>query len=274
MPHPPPLAAAYREMLHAHGHQRWWPADSPFEVCVGAILVQNTRWENVELAIARLRHANALHPLALHHASEPTVADWIRPSGCYRVKARRLRAFVEVLVQSFNTRLDALFQGATHEVRNRLLAIPGIGPETADSMLLYAGGHPRFVIDAYTRRIFSRHGWCNPDADYSTLQNLCETDRNHPGTGLIDYWQDFHAQLVRVGKQHCRPREARCGDCPLRVFLPPAPPAPAPAPDPAAGTVTVTGRIPSPGPGTTSPADASRCRTAPRTPRASPAAPR
>lgn len=225
--------------MHARfGHLAWWPGDSAFEICVGAILTQNTNWGNVERAIANLKRANLLTPVPLYSLPETELAELIRPAGCPSVKARRLRAFLEVLVTRHEGKLELLFAGKTAAVRERLLAIKGIGPETADCMLLYAGGHASFVVDAYTKRIFSRHDWCQPDATYDEIQTLCATSLPAPDnlppsvsrqpsapplTALLDHWQDYHAQLVMIGKTFCRPRDPRCGECPLQSLLPPQP---------------------------------------------------
>jgi endonuclease-3 related protein len=208
--------------MRAHfGHQGWWPGETPFEVCVGAILTQNTNWGNVERAIANLKAAQVLTPRLLFGLSETKLAELIRPAGYFNVKARRLRAFLRVLVEEFHGELDRLFAGDTATVRERLLAIHGIGPETADSMLLYAGGHHSFVIDAYTKRIFHRHRWSTAAADYERLKELCESALNQKAhCERLDYWQDFHAQLVIVGNTFCRPREPDCARCPLRPLLP------------------------------------------------------
>ncbi|MHB8522685.1 MAG: endonuclease III domain-containing protein [Limisphaerales bacterium] len=215
------LRRAYPLMWARHGHLHWWPGDTPFEVCVGAILTQNTNWGNVERAIQNLKAAGVLGPRKLFALTEPRLAELIRPAGYFNVKARRLRSFLRVLVEEFGGNLRRLFAGPTALVRERLLAIHGIGPETADSMLLYAGGHQRFVIDAYTKRIFQRHGWCGAEAAYDELQALCEaTLKEKPVRVRLDYWQDYHAQLVIVGKNFCRARNPRCGECPLRPLLP------------------------------------------------------
>lgn len=227
------LRRAYPLMLARFGHQRWWPGETPFEVCVGAILVQNTSWSNVERALANLKHAQLVEPEKLLAVPEATLAKLIRPAGYFNLKARRLRSFLAVLVQEFGGNLERLFAGDTNAVRERLLAIKGVGPETADSMLLYAGGHHRFVIDAYTKRIFARHGWApgeftilnskfkKAELGYVALQGLCESALHQKnGAARLDYWQDYHAQLVMVGKHYCRPREPRCAQCPLRSLLP------------------------------------------------------
>jgi endonuclease-3 related protein len=208
-------------MLDHFGHQHWWPGETPFEVCIGAILTQNTSWSNVERAITNLRAAGVLDPKRMFALREKQLAKLIRPAGYFNVKARRLRCFLHVLVEECEGSLDRLFAGKTPEVRARLLTISGIGPETADCMLLYAGGHPRFVIDAYTRRIFLRHHWTTLTASYDELQTLCEKALCHKTEAQrLDYWQDFHAQLVMVGKHFCRARELRCDECPLKELLP------------------------------------------------------
>lgn len=225
----PPLARAYELMRGRFGHLAWWPGESPFEICVGAILTQNTNWGNAERAIANLKRAGLMAPGPLHSLPEPELAGLIRPAGCPSVKARRLRAFLHVLVVECDGRLDLLFAGETAAVRQRLLAIKGIGPETADCMLLYAGQHASFVVDAYTKRIFSRHGWCHATAKYGELQHLCQNIlAPNDGTpaptdqAQLDYWQDYHAQLVMIGKSYCRASEPRCGECPLKTLLPAA----------------------------------------------------
>jgi endonuclease III related protein len=217
------LRRAYGLLRRRNGHQHWWPGDTPFEICVGAILTQNTNWSNVERAIANLKAAAVLEPEKLFALPERRLARLLRPAGYFNVKARRLRAFLRVLMEQYGGNLARLFAGPTSVVRPRLLAINGIGPETADSMLLYAGEHRRFVIDAYTQRIFRRHRWCGPAAGYDDLQRLCEKALGRAdGRDPLDYWQDYHAQLVRVGKEHCRPRHPRCDECPLRPLLPAA----------------------------------------------------
>ena len=232
MPH---LRQAYKLMRARFGHQHWWPGETPFEVCVGAILTQNTAWTNVERAIANIKAARVLEPGKLFALPELKLAELIRPAGYFNVKARRLHSFLRVLVETFGSDLNRLFAGDTAVVRERLLAIHGIGPETADSLLLYAGGHHSFVIDAYTKRIFQRHDWShsegrrqkaegrNPKSadSYDELKRLCESALNQKrGAQRLDYWRDYHAQLVMVGKHFCRTRAPRCGQCPLKPLLP------------------------------------------------------
>lgn len=209
-------------MRKALGHQGWWPAETPFEVCVGAILTQNTNWSNVRRAIANLKSAGVFEAAKLYALPESELAQLIRPAGYFNVKARRLRAFLRVLVEEFGGSLEKLFAGDTPTVRQRLLAVNGIGPETADSMLLYAGNHLSFVVDAYTRRIFCRHGWCGDDITYEDLRAmLSKALADNPVH--LDYWQDYHAQLVAIGNRFCRPREPLCQLCPLKPLLPKLP---------------------------------------------------
>ncbi len=216
-----PLRQAYRLMHRAHGHLNWWPADSPFEICVGAILTQNTSWKNVELAIANLKKARALSLKKIYNLTHDELAQLIRSAGYFNIKAKRLRNFVDVVVDKHGASLKRFFKGNTKTVRQRLLAINGVGPETADSMLLYAGGHSSFVIDAYTKRIFERHGWCAANADYDELQSLCiQSLSQKRGVAKLDFWRDYHAQLVVVGNHYCKPRNPLCDECPLKTLLP------------------------------------------------------
>ena len=179
----------------------------------------------VERVLAHLKTAHVLEPRKRFALDEPKLAARVRPAGHFKVKDRRLRSFLRVLVEEYDGDLGRLFAGETAAVRARLLAINGVGPETADSMLLYAGGHHRFVIDAYTKRIFQRHGWSGADAGYEDLQRLCESALDQkPRSERLDYWQDYHAQLVNVGKDFCRTRQPRCAECPLRSLLPRNPP--------------------------------------------------
>jgi endonuclease-3 related protein len=233
------LRRAYELMRARSGHLHWWPGETPFEVCIGAILTQNTAWTNVERVIANLKAARVLVPKKLFALPEKKLAELVRPAGYFNVKARRLRSFLRVLVKDFGGDLRRLFAGKTSAVRTRLLAIHGIGPETADSMLLYAGGHHSFVIDAYTKRIFQRHEWSpkstrlrsattrrvvqslKSSASYDDLKMFCELALNQKvGAARLDYWQDYHAQLVMVGKHFCRTRAPLCEQCPLKPLLP------------------------------------------------------
>ena len=215
------LRKAYRLMRKQFGHRKWWPGDTPFEICVGAILTQNTSWKNVESAIANLKAAHVLTLRKIHALSHDELAQLIRPAGYFNVKARRLRAFVDTVVEQHGASLKRMLKGDTATIRERLLAINGVGPETADSILLYAGKHHSFVIDAYTKRIFQRHNWYGTDADYDDLQSLCSSRLSQKlGDAKLDYWQDYHAQLVFIGNRYCKPRNPLCGQCPLESLLP------------------------------------------------------
>lgn len=206
----------YYESLFAHlGPQKWWPARTPFEVIVGAILTQNTSWTNVERAIANLRRERLLNPRALERVPFARLAGLIRSSGYFRQKAKKLKAFVRFLRAEYSGSLARMFRTPTLELRQKLLAVHGIGPETADSILLYAGKKDVFVVDAYTRRIFSRHGWVPENVSYEELRSKIEAalPRN------VSRYNEFHALLVMAGKNWCRTREPRCSECPLGKFL-------------------------------------------------------
>ncbi len=199
------------ELLHeAFGPQHWWPGETPFEVITGAILTQNTSWTNVEKAIANLKAAGCLSPEALYRIELSRLAELIRPAGYYNIKAKRLKTFLEWLFDSYGGNLANLEPVATSRLREELLAIKGVGRETADSILLYALGRPVFVVDAYTARIAVRHGLIEPDADYEQLRELFES--NLPQDTQL--FNEYHALLVRAGKEFCRPK-ARCPGCPL-----------------------------------------------------------
>ncbi|MCX5673187.1 MAG: endonuclease III domain-containing protein [Planctomycetota bacterium] len=202
-------------MLSAYGPQGWWPAETPFEVVIGAILTQNTNWKNVEQAIANLKREGLLDAAALAAVADERLAEVIRPAGYYRLKAKRLKNFIRLLTDEFGGDLDALFALRTAALRERVLGVTGIGPETADSIVLYAAGRPVFVVDAYTARLFYRHGMIEGDATYEDIQSLIQG-------ALADdvaLFQECHALLVEVGKRHCKKRAAECGGCPLKKFL-------------------------------------------------------
>ena len=201
-------------LLSAHfGPLHWWPGETPFEVMVGAILTQNTAWTNVEKAIAALQAEGLLSPPALAAADPDLLRRCIRPSGYYNQKAERLALFVRWLLDEWRGNLDVLRRADTADLRQRLLALKGIGPETADSILLYALDHPAFVIDAYTRRIFSRLGLTAPDASYDELQEWFVS--RLPADRAL--YNELHAQIVFLGKDFCR-KEPRCEACPLRLI--------------------------------------------------------
>lgn len=197
----------YRRLHADHGPQRWWPAkDGPFEVMVGAVLTQNTAWTNVERAIANLNRQRALTPRAILNAHPKRLASWLKPSGYFNVKAKRLRAFCRWYLAHGG--LKALQVLPTAELRTALLGVHGVGPETADDILLYAFTRPVFVIDAYTRRIFKRLGLIEGAEDYETLRARFELRVRKN----VAYYNEYHALIVRHGKEICRTRP-RCGSC-------------------------------------------------------------
>ncbi|MDA8326398.1 MAG: hypothetical protein M0033_09275 [Nitrospiraceae bacterium] len=205
------LGDIYRRLLDAFGPQRWWPGETPFEVAVGAVLTQNTNWGNVEKAIHNLKEANALCSLAMDRMSNERLAELVRPSGYFNVKAVRLKALVSFIVSGYQGNVTRMKDTGTAALREKLLAISGIGPETADSILLYALEKPVFVIDAYTKRILARHGIAPAMADYSRLQGLFH-ENLEPDVKL---YNEFHALIVKTGKTFCRPRAPLCRACPL-----------------------------------------------------------
>jgi endonuclease-3 related protein len=205
----------YERLLAAFGRQSWWPGETPFEVLVGAILVQNTAWKNVERAIANLREAGVLEPRALQGLPDEDLEELIRPAGYFRVKARRLRNLLRLVNEDFGGSLEEMFASPLDVLREKLLAVNGIGPETADAILLYAGGFPTFVVDTYTHRVFARHGWIDFDADYHTIQDHFESSL--PDDAAL--FNEYHALLVRLGKDFCR-KTPQCEECPLVDLLP------------------------------------------------------
>ena len=214
------LMAIYGAMRERFGDQHWWPAsrglaahERKLEVCVGAILTQNTNWTNVEKALARLIDGGQMSVAALHDLGQDELAELIRPAGYFNVKAKRLKHFIAHVAERYGGGIEALLSRPARELRAELLEIHGVGPETADSMVLYAAGKRTFVVDAYTRRIFLRHRLIDEAAGYDAIKRLCQSHLP-PRTGL---YNDYHAQLVAVGKHFCRPR-ARCGRCPLARF--------------------------------------------------------
>lgn len=209
----------YHRLLTHFGPQHWWPGESPFEVMVGAVLVQNTSWKNVEKAIENLRQSGALEPHTLYRLPDDELQDLLRPAGYYRIKARRLRNLLHLLVQQYDGSLEAMFATAPATLREQLLSVNGIGPETADSILLYAASMPTFVVDAYTHRVLARHGWIDFEADYHALKDHFESHLE-PDVALFN---EYHALLVRLGHEHCR-KTPRCETCPLAELLPEAGP--------------------------------------------------
>jgi len=210
----PPLKNIYERLFRAWGPQGWWPGRTRFEIAVGAILTQNTAWTNVEKAIRRLKQAGALNLQVLHKADLECLADWIRPAGYFNVKARRLRAFTTMIVDQYEGSLNKLFALDTESLRRELLAVNGIGPETADSIVLYAAKRPVFVVDAYTRRFMVRHGWLSDQASYDEVAEVFT--RALPRD--VSLYNEFHALIVVLGKNWCRPKQ-KCDECPLKDLL-------------------------------------------------------
>ena len=247
------LRRYYRALYRAWGPQHWWPAETRFEVIVGAYLTQNTAWTNVELALKKLRSADLLSIEGIRRVRLSRLERLIRSSGYFRQKAKRLKLFVAFLDAKYYGSLDQLFAQPTGKLREELLSLNGVGPETADSILLYAGNHPVFVVDAYTRRILDRHGILSPHSDYEDIRALFERGldpiareqeqapapspshlesrvRGAPHspsamstthrTALVQVYNEMHGLIVGVGKHYCKKSQPVCESCPLRTFLP------------------------------------------------------
>lgn len=242
----------YRTLYQAWGPQHWWPGETPFEVIVGAYLTQNTAWINVERALANLRAANALSLESIREIRLSRLEKLIRPSGYFRQKAKRLKIFIAFLDREYKGSLERMFSEPTQRLRAKLLALNGVGPETADSILLYAGNHPVFVVDAYTRRVLDRHGILPGDANYEEIRKLFEGalsevakgHQEHPEaaprleagfpstahppsimstgtrTALAQAYNEMHGLIVGVGKHYCGKSQPKCDGCPLQMFLP------------------------------------------------------
>ena len=202
------LKNIHQRLTVAYGPQHWWPAEEPFEVMVGAILTQSAAWSNVEKAIVNLKAAGAMSPQAIRHLSLPELAHIIRPCGYYNTKALKLKALVDWLGNNYSDNLNRLFAVDTNSLRRQLLSIHGIGPETADSILLYAAGKPAFVIDAYTRRIISRLGISPQSNSYDSYQRLF-TANLAADTRLFN---EYHSLLVQLAKDACR-KKPLCRQC-------------------------------------------------------------
>lgn len=208
------LESIYRKLYKAFGPQHWWPGDTPFEVAVGAILTQNTNWGNVEKAIANLKKEGVLSARRLHELPVERLAQLIRPAGYFNVKAGRLKAFLDFLMENYKGSLQKMRSGDVYKLREELLSVNGIGPETADSILLYALEKPVFVIDAYTKRILSRHDIMGHDEPYAKFQELFHSAIKRD----VRLFNEFHALLVMTGKNFCRPKPV-CGACPVKSLL-------------------------------------------------------
>jgi endonuclease-3 related protein len=214
---PQPLLSQYYDALFAvHGPQHWWPGGTPFEIIIGAILTQNTSWTNVERAMEGLRRERLLTPRAIESVSPLRLACLIRSSGYFRQKAKKLKAFAAFLRAEYHGSLAKMFRTPTPILRAQLLTIHGIGPETADCILLYAGKRPIFVVDAYTRRLLERHGLADRKHSYEEIRQLFE--RSVPAD--VALYNEFHALIVQSGKHYCRARDPRCDECALNHLLP------------------------------------------------------
>jgi endonuclease-3 related protein len=241
------IAAIYSTLAVAWGRQHWWPAQSRFEVIVGAYLTQNTRWGNVEIAMSKLRSARVLSVAGIRKLSLPKLERLIRSSGYFRQKARRLKTFVTFLDRKYGGSLKEMFLQPTSKLREELLSLNGVGPETADSILLYAGQHPTFVVDAYTRRLAARHRILPENAPYEDFRGLFERalafapplahgDSSVTSSGgashgpsrmslalrlpLAQTFNEMHGLIVSAGKKYCVKSNPRCDECPLRPLLP------------------------------------------------------
>ncbi|MFH1653760.1 MAG: endonuclease III domain-containing protein [Pseudomonadota bacterium] len=207
----PILKQAFDLMLQRFGPRHWWPGDSPFEVMVGAILTQNTSWKNVEKAIDNLKSAAVLYPKMMLDLPLDRLAELIKPAGFFNVKTKRLKNFLNYYIGEYDGDVEAMKQRSLSSLREELLSVSGIGPETVDSILLYALEKPTFVIDAYTKRILLRHNMCDEAADYYELQEYFMDNLSED----VTLFNEYHAQLVEVGKNFCRPKNPKCGECPL-----------------------------------------------------------
>ncbi|MBF0508221.1 MAG: endonuclease III domain-containing protein [Deltaproteobacteria bacterium] len=204
------LMDIFQSLAQSLGRQHWWPAETAFEVAVGAILTQNTSWNNTVLAINNLKSGGLLSLEALAQVDQSILAEKIRQAGYYNLKAGRLKNFLGFIMNELGGRFDALFQGPLAGLRENLLRVKGIGPETADSILLYAGGLPTFVVDAYTRRVLVRHALVSEDDGYDEIRDMF---MDHLPAD-VELFNEFHALFVKTGHLYCRPKP-RCQGCPL-----------------------------------------------------------
>ncbi len=207
------LSEIYNILYKIYGPRNWWPADSPFEVIVGAILTQNTSWENAKKAIANLKKKSKLSPRQLYKIKISELSSLIKSCGYHNIKAKRLKSFIDYLFENYKGSLSKIFSNSTANIRKQLLAINGIGPETADSILLYAANRPVFVVDAYTKRILERQGLIKPNASYEQIQQLFEN--NLPKSSKL--FNEYHALIVEHAKWVCK-KKPICSECTLRKW--------------------------------------------------------
>lgn len=206
------LLKIYALLYRKFGPRHWWPGDTRLEIIIGAILTQNTAWSNVERAVANLKKKDLLTVKALSQIPEQKLAELIRPAGYFNIKADRIKKFLAFLNARFGGSINRMFRTETQRLRRELVNVKGIGPETADSILLYAGEKPVFVVDAYTKRIFSRHGYIEEDTDYEEIQNLFYKGLRRD----VKLFNEFHALIVELGKNLCRAAKPLCNECPIR----------------------------------------------------------
>ncbi len=207
-----PFLRVYDRLYSHYGPQGWWPAETSIEMMVGAVLTQNTNWGNVEKALTNLKEARLLSFADLLAMEVDELAEYIRPSGYYNIKARRLKNLFQMIESKYEGELTFFFEDNLEDSRENLLKVKGVGPETADAILLYAAEKPVFVIDTYTHRVFSRHHLVEEDTDYFSLQQ--EFMDNLPEDTLL--FNEFHALIVMVAKEFCKKKNPRCSDCPLQ----------------------------------------------------------
>jgi endonuclease-3 related protein len=206
------LKEIYHKLFQAFGPQHWWPGDTPFEIAVGAILTQNTNWGNVEKAIGNLKRQSALSAKIIHEMPIKKLAGLIRPAGYFNVKAKRLKSFIGFLAEGYRGSMKRMKNEDINPLREKLLHVNGIGPETADSILLYALEKPVFVIDAYTKRVLSRHSIMVHEKSYDEFQDLFHAALKKD----IRLFNEYHALFVMVGKTFCRRNIPLCDQCPLK----------------------------------------------------------
>lgn len=205
------LFTLYNQLLAQHGNRKWWPADTPFEVALGAILTQATSWRNVEKAMDNLKDAGAFMPEEIASISQPALERLIRPSRYFRMKAQKVRAFVEHIAER---PMHVMFTQDVPELREELLSIYGVGPETADTIILYAAGKPSFVVDSYTYRLFSRLGWVTGRYNYDKLRALFMDNLPHD----VDLFNQYHALIVSHGARVCHKKTPNCQECRLQAL--------------------------------------------------------
>jgi endonuclease-3 related protein len=209
----PKVFEIYQKLYGYYGKQYWWPADSPFEIMIGAILTQNTAWSNVEKAINNLKQENIINSKRLAKLSKSELSVLIKPSGFYNIKAKRLMSLVTFINKTYSGSIDKMKQQKLSVIRPQLLTVHGIGEETADSILLYGLDKPIFVVDVYTKRIFTRHNYFDPKASYSLIQRFFM--QNVPKT--VKIYNEFHALLVTLAKDFCRVKP-KCTTCPINLL--------------------------------------------------------